>query len=65
MFGDFCTIPIIVFILGVCYITHYLALKVGKLLRIWKINPNIEIKDTRLGDMAKDFDNLMARMEEF
>lgn len=65
MFSDFCSLFVIAFTIGLCYVTHYLALKCGKLLKIWKINPNIEIKDTRLGDMAKDFEYLLARMEEF
>jgi hypothetical protein len=65
MFGDFGTIMVAVFTYILCSITHVLALKAGKFLKIWKIDPNIEIKDTKARDMEKDFDNLMARMEEF
>jgi len=65
MFGDFATIPLVLFTLTICFGIERLVYKGGNYFKIWKIDPNIEFKDDGAGDLDKDFFNLLIRISDF
>lgn len=65
MFGDFCTIPMIIFTLFMCSTLEILMYKGGQYFQTWKIDPNIEFKDAGTTDLDKDFKSMMDRITEF
>jgi|LauGreDrversion4_2_1035121.scaffolds.fasta_scaffold1158932_1 hypothetical protein len=65
MFGDFATIPMVVFTYVMCILLERLSLAGGSYFKIWKIDPNIEFKDKGADDLDKDFFNLLMRISEF
>lgn len=65
MFGDFCAIPLITWIVIVCVTIQQLAYKAGRYFNIWRIDPNIEQNEDVGGDLDKDFYNLLIRISDF
>ena len=65
MFGDFATIPMVLFTLSFCFLIERSVYAGGRYFKIWAIDPNIEHKDDGGGDLDKDFFNLLIRISDF
>ena len=55
MFGDFASIPLIIFTFSYCVIIDILVRNVGLKLKIWAIDPDVEYKEENKTDLDKDF----------
>jgi hypothetical protein len=65
MFGDFATLPMVIFTLTMCVLIERLAYLGGFYFEIWKIDPNVESKDEGVTDLDKDFFTLLMRVSDF
>lgn len=65
MFGDFCTIPMICFTIGLCLVLEWMMYRGGHYFSVWKIDPNIEFKDVGVNDLDRDFFNMLDRISDF
>jgi len=65
MFGDFCTIPMIIFTLSMCLSLEMMMYRGGHYFNVWKIDPSIEFKDAGNNDLDKDFEQMLIRISDF